>query len=72
MIKTFKLQILPAFLALIFVFTTLPFIESIARITARAQAAITWHGVDKRTQSGSWVSLKSSTAPGLASRLTER
>lgn len=45
-----RTNIIPALLAFLVFFTTLPFIESIIRITSRAQAAIEWHGVEVLTK----------------------
>jgi hypothetical protein len=39
-------HIVPALLALIAFFTTLPFIEAALRIHSSAQAAVEWHGVE--------------------------
>jgi hypothetical protein len=37
---------IPALLACLVFFTTLPFVESVLRFNSRAQAAITWRGVE--------------------------
>lgn len=45
-----KNNLAPALLACIVFFTALPFIESLARVHSRAQAAIDWHGVEVITK----------------------
>ncbi|MEN6306079.1 MAG: hypothetical protein ABFD96_25360 [Armatimonadia bacterium] len=44
-------HLVPAVLACIVFFTTLPFIESVLRLKSRAQAAIDWQGVEVITRS---------------------
>lgn len=45
-----QLHLVPALLAFILFFTTLPFIESALRIHGRAHAAVDWHGVETITR----------------------
>lgn len=44
--KTITSHAVPALLACLVFFTTLPFIESLLRFNARTTDAITWHGVE--------------------------
>jgi hypothetical protein len=45
-----QLHLIPALLAVIVFFTTLPFIESAMRLNSRAEAGVDWHGVKTITR----------------------
>jgi len=45
-----QLHLVPALLALIVFFTTIPFIESAVRLHSRAHAGVDWHGAETITR----------------------